>query len=132
MRSLTFFGITLAVAVASTAAIGQPENSSSAPTGEIRQNAKSSKAGINPCRLKHDGYPTESARNNEQGTSRIRFSIDAEGSLEKAEISKSSGYQRLDEAAMKLLSQCTFKAARDREGKPISGTFDVEYVWQIK
>jgi protein TonB len=37
----------------------------------------------------------------------------------------------LDKVAIDKLSECTFKPGIDDTGKPIGGSFDVDYVWKL-
>jgi periplasmic protein TonB len=84
------------------------------------------------CAPTRADYPSESLRANEQGTTRIRFSINSEGSLIRTEVLESSGYPRLDEVAVRKLAECKFRAGKDANGVPIGGTFDVKYTWKIE
>lgn len=84
------------------------------------------------CAPGANDYPPESLRLNETGTTRIRFAVNAEGKLESASVVKSSGFPRLDEAAISKLRTCTFRAGRTVDGKPTGGTFDVDYVWKLQ
>jgi protein TonB len=49
---------------------------------------------------------------------------------------KSAGGSRehklLDRLAVAKLSECTFKPGADENGKPVGGSFDVEYVWKLE
>jgi len=53
----------------------------------------------------------------EEGTVSLKFLIGADGRVLNAEIEKSSGVQRLDEAARNALLKCQFKLGAV-EGKP--------------
>ena len=65
----------------------------------------------------------------------MRFEVGADGKLAKAEVVRSAGSTRehkmLDRLAMTKLSECTFKAGIDENGKPVGASFDVEYVWKL-
>ena len=50
-------------------------------------------------------YPRMSRRMGEQGTVLVRVFINAEGRADKAEIRTSSGYPRLDEAALETVQR---------------------------
>jgi periplasmic protein TonB len=104
------------------------------PTQDTQRSVQQSRpaiADITSCAPKPTDYPTVSLLFNEQGTSRIRFAVDSDGKLESASVAKSSGHQRLDEAAIRSLSTCQFRSGRDSEGKPKGGNFVVEYVWKL-
>mgnify|MGYP000355470119 CR=1 FL=1 len=88
-------------------------------------------ANVQVCAPTPDNYPKESLDNREQGTTRLRFDVDATGSLVAASIDRSSGHTRLDQLALKMLSACRFKPARDAEGKAVAGTFRLDYVWKL-
>ena len=79
-------------------------------------------------------YPAASLRADATGTSKIRFTVDATGTVSKAEIEVSSGASRehrlLDRTAVEALSKCRFKPGIDEQGKPIGGTTRVSYVWK--
>src|SRR4051812_10969127 len=51
-------------------------------------------------------YPLESLRNEDQGTVRVAYLIDLDGTVMDSKIVKSSGYPRLDKVALLGLSKC--------------------------
>jgi protein TonB len=63
-------------------------------------------------------YPTKSIRLNEQGTVLLEVLITADGKAGAVEIKKSSGFERLDRAAVEAVKQWKFNAAT-LDGKPI-------------
>ncbi len=77
-------------------------------------------------------YPTISQRLGEQGTSLLEVNISTEGNVTECKIAKTSGSDRLDQAA------CEFVKARWRwqpptqEGKPVAATTRVSVVWNLK
>jgi TonB family protein len=83
------------------------------------------------CAPTRDDYPVDSRRLNEQGTTRMRFSVDASGKVVQADLARSSGYPRLDEVALNKLSACTFKAGMFAEGRQFSGPMEVDFVWRL-
>jgi protein TonB len=65
-------------------------------------------------------YPALSRRLNEEGVVRLNILVNADGSVARLEIVRSSGYPRLDESAMKTVqSSWKFEPAR-QAGKPVS------------
>lgn len=62
--------------------------------------------------------------------------VGADGKLQNAEIIRSAGSSRehraLDRVALSKLSECTFKAGSDENGKPVGATTEVEFVWKIE
>jgi len=75
-------------------------------------------------------YPAVSLKNNESGTVKVKFSIGADGKLRGAKVTKPSGHPALDDATLKALSQCSFRAAV-KKGKTVAASFDVIYVWKL-
>ena len=80
-------------------------------------------------------YPGAAARAEATGTTKLRFSIDAEGKVVKAEVLRGSGASRehrlLDRTAVEALSACKFKPGIDENGKAVGAFADVEYVWKL-
>ena len=80
-------------------------------------------------------YPAAAARAEATGTTRIRFTVDADGKVSKAEITGPSGSSRehrlLDRAAVDALGGCKFKPGIDETGKPVGAFANVEYVWKL-
>jgi len=93
-------------------------------------------ADISACAPKGSDYPVAAARAQATGTTRVRFTVDAEGKLAKAEIVKSAGPSRehrmLDRIAVDKLSECKFRPGLDENGHPAGGTFEAEYVWTLQ
>jgi periplasmic protein TonB len=81
-------------------------------------------------------YPAAALRAEAQGTTTIRFTIDASGKVASAEVIKRSGPSRehrlLDNTAVNSLSGCTFRAGRDATGQPVTAATTVEYVWKLE
>ena len=79
-----------------------------------------------------DAYPAESLKLREQGTVHYQVEIDRDGELKTCEVTKSSGYYRLDAATCNLLvRQARFTAKVDAEGKPIRWTLNGKIVWKL-
>jgi protein TonB len=69
-------------------------------------------------------YPGMSRRMGEQGTAVLRVFINTEGRAEKAEIRTSSGYSRLDEAALATVQRWRYVPGK-RAGVPEAMWFNV-------
>jgi protein TonB len=69
-------------------------------------------------------YPRASNRNSEQGTVLLRVLVSETGVAETVAIKKSSGYQRLDDAALKVVQTWRFVPARKGE-QTLSAYVDV-------
>jgi protein TonB len=76
-------------------------------------------------------YPSSSRRLEEEGTVGLRFLVGVDGKVVQAEVEKSSGFKRLDEAARTGLSRCTFKPATV-DGKPEQGWASLKYTWRLE
>jgi TonB family protein len=110
--------------VATDAASAPPAAQPVAPPPNI---AKPVLANLNPCK---PTYPIVSLQFEEQGTVRLQFKIGADSQLISTKVLKSSGYSKLDNAAVEALSHCRFKAAM-KDGVPIEATLAVDYVWEL-
>lgn len=79
-------------------------------------------------------YPDAALRANVTGVTKVRFAIDAEGRVVRAELESASGGTRehrlLDRSAIEALSQCRFKPGTDETGKAVGSSALVSYVWK--
>jgi protein TonB len=100
------------------------------------QAARPAIANVKACAPREEDYPAAAARTEAIGTTKVRFSIDGQGALVKAEVVKSAGGSRehklLDRVALDKLSACKFTPGADESGRPVGGSFDVEYVWKLQ
>lgn len=86
---------------------------------------------VNSANCEKPDYPSASRRLEEEGTVSLRFLVGVDGKVIQAEIEKSSGYKRLDEAARAGLSRCAFKPATV-DGKPEQGWASMKYTWRLE
>ncbi|MDO8608027.1 MAG: energy transducer TonB [Phaeospirillum sp.] len=75
-------------------------------------------------------YPPSSRRNGEAGAVVLRFLIDADGAVLESRVDTSSGFERLDEAALKGLALCHFKPGTV-DGRPERSWARMRYVWKL-
>lgn len=75
-------------------------------------------------------YPRVSLRNEEQGTIRVAYLIEADGSLSSGMYWKSSGSPFLDRTAFDALKSCRFSSATF-DGKSVRSWTFVDYVWTL-
>jgi protein TonB len=76
-------------------------------------------------------YPSASRRMEEEGTVTLKFLIGADGHVMQADIEKSSGFTRLDEAARNALSKCQFRPGTV-DGKPEQSWANIKYTWRLE
>ena len=76
-------------------------------------------------------YPPASRRLNEQGKTIVRVMIGADGSPQRAEITQSSGFDRLDQAAMATVMRWRFVPGK-RGGVPEAMWFNVPINWVLE
>ena len=86
---------------------------------------------VNASNCEKPEYPSASRRLEEEGTVSLRFLVGTDGKVIQAEVEKSSGYKRLDEAARAGLSRCAFKPATV-DGKPEQGWATMKYTWRLE
>ena len=86
---------------------------------------------VNSANCEKPDYPSASRRLEEEGTVSLRFLVGVDGKVIQAEVEKSSGYKRLDEAARAGLSRCAFKPATV-DGKPEQGWATMKYTWRLE
>lgn len=78
----------------------------------------------------HPVYPRISERRGEEGTVVIALQILADGQVANAEIVQSSGYRRLDAAAIKGAYKTAFTPAH-RQGQPVESSTELSYTFTI-
>lgn len=76
-------------------------------------------------------YPPISRRLNEQGKTTVRVLIGADGLPQRAEIAKSSGFDRLDQAAVGTVMRWRFVPGK-RGGVPEAMWFNVPINWVLE
>jgi periplasmic protein TonB len=98
--------------------------------------AKPAIANVQACAPRSEDYPAAARRAEATGLTRLRFTIDAAGALVRSEVVKSAGLTRehrlLDKVAESKLASCYFTAGIDENGRPMGGTFEVDYVWKLE
>lgn len=106
-------------ASAAPAGIQRPSTASAAPSPVVLPSSDADYLN-NPAPV----YPGMSRRMGEQGTVLLRVFINTEGRAEKAEIRTSSGYNRLDEAALATVQRWRYVPGK-RAGVPEAMWFNV-------
>ncbi|MEY4732853.1 MAG: hypothetical protein RLZZ464_919 [Pseudomonadota bacterium] len=106
-------------AAAAPAGNQRPSTASAAPAAVVLPSSDADYLN-NPAPV----YPGMSRRMGEQGTAVLRVFINTEGRAEKAEIRTSSGYSRLDEAALATVQRWRYVPGK-RAGVPEAMWFNV-------
>lgn len=75
-------------------------------------------------------YPPASERLHEEGVVSLKFLISENGQVLSSNVEKSSGYKRLDDAALAALSLCKFRPATV-DGKPRQEWSTLRYRWEL-
>jgi TonB family protein len=75
-------------------------------------------------------YPSAAIRAGESGTTKLAFLISSDGSVRERKVRRSSGYDRLDLAAIAAWERCSFVPA-NKEGVPYESWVDVEFAWRL-
>ncbi|MBU6297746.1 MAG: energy transducer TonB [Alphaproteobacteria bacterium] len=109
----------------------------SAPTNTITTQSKvatpppiSSPASIGRPHVCLQDYPAISQRLGEEGTTLLAFHITAEGSVTNVTVAKSSGSERLDNAAVNCASSWRYKPAVEA-GHPVEVPWRAEVQWVL-
>lgn len=96
--------------------------------GWVAAKAKASLASY----LTSDDYPAEAIRQEQQGTTAFRLSIDRGGTVTACQITQSSSSSILDEATCRLLQQrARFDPARDRRGRVVEDQVHGRIIWKL-
>jgi len=119
-------------AVAAVSNTPQPSAPSApaAPSGPRSESVRTS-AVVNAAQCEKPEYPSASRRLEEEGTVHLRFLVGVDGKVIQAEVEKSSGFRRLDEAARAGLSRCQFRPATV-DGKPEQAWASMRYTWRLE
>jgi protein TonB len=75
-------------------------------------------------------YPSASERLREEGVVSLKFLISENGQVLSGSVEKTSGYTRLDDAALAALSLCKFRPAMV-DGKPRQEWSALKYRWEL-
>lgn len=126
-------GVALALALASLAGCAQapaaPDNTVARGGSAVADAGKTTSV-LKTSTCARPEYPQDARRRGSQGTTTVRFLIDADGRVAQSGIAASSGDASLDEAARAALAKCRFKPAL-KDGKPHRAWVPVQYVWSM-
>jgi periplasmic protein TonB len=78
-----------------------------------------------------DDYPDASRRAEETGVARISFTVDATGKVSACEVTKTSGFPRLDDATCKIVMRRWRFNPATRDGQPVAESRAQSVRWQL-
>ncbi|WXK37007.1 energy transducer TonB [Mycetohabitans rhizoxinica] len=111
------------------APVAEPASPAPGPRPVVAQGAPKGVAKLD-CQIVRPDYPALSRRREETGTVVVNLVVGLEGKVERATIKKSSGYDRLDEAARNAALASTCRPYIEN-GQPIRVTADQPYVFNL-
>lgn len=82
--------------------------------------------------ISEDDYPDASRRAEEQGVTRVSYTIDPTGKVVACSVTQSSGSPRLDEATCKIIIRRFRFNPATRDGQPVSDTKTQPVRWQLR
>lgn len=88
-------------------------------------------AKVSAAQCEKPAYPNASRRMEEEGTVSLRFLVGVDGLVIRSEVEQSSGFKRLDDAALAGLSKCRFQPATV-DGVPEQAWASMKYTWLLE
>jgi periplasmic protein TonB len=82
------------------------------------------------CNIAKPNYPVISKRRGESGTAYVHFVVGLSGNLENISLQKSSGYDRLDQAALDAVKESSCKPYLEN-GVPVRAAYTQPYVFGL-
>ncbi|CAB3771682.1 energy transducer TonB [Paraburkholderia humisilvae] len=83
------------------------------------------------CSITAPDYPALSRRRGESGTAFVRFVVGLTGKIENIELKKSSGFDRLDDAALSAMRSSSCQPYLEN-GQPIRATYTQPFEFGLK
>jgi D-alanyl-D-alanine endopeptidase (penicillin-binding protein 7) len=116
----------LAIACAAHAHVNARAGAAPTPFERVTQTAV---VDFNSCSKPE--YPQADLMAGHTGTVTLKFVLDERGTVQQANVHKSSGYASLDEAARGAIARCSFRPALAGT-RPVATTAAVQYVWTLQ
>jgi protein TonB len=76
-------------------------------------------------------YPPIAIRLNQEGTTRVRITVGADGSVQNAQVESSSGHDSLDQAAVRCVQSLFHYKPAMQNGQPIAAATLADIVWKL-
>lgn len=83
------------------------------------------------CRITQPDYPMLSRRRGESGTAYVHFVVGLTGQIENIELKKSSGYDRLDDAALTAMHDSSCKPYLEN-GAPVRAAYTQPFAFSLQ
>jgi periplasmic protein TonB len=100
------------------------------PAPRVSQAAKA--RGSLPGLFSTDDYPQDAIRNEQQGTTSVRLTIDGNGRVSGCSVTGSSGSSALDNATCRIIrARARYTPAKDQNGAPITDTDTARIRWVL-
>jgi protein TonB len=121
-----------AVPLAATPSPAAPATNASASGAERTIPASNTPKSVShvDCDIPKPDYPDLSKRRNESGTAIIRFVVGLSGQIETAQLEKSSGYPRLDDAALAAIHAGVCQPYREN-GEAVRAAYSQSFVFGL-
>lgn len=117
-------GVCIAAAAASVA---QVPDKPAAPASATLAFPRHLLADAGSCPL--PAWPREALLYDLQGSSTVAFAIGADGAVERVRLLRSSGWSVLDDAAVRGIGACRFKAGLDAQER--AGPYPMQFAWKL-
>lgn len=79
----------------------------------------------------YSGYPPISKRLGEQGVVTVKFTVGVNGDVSNVSVAKSSGYSRLDQAAVRCAQRWEYHPAT-QGGRPIAISYEAKVLYHLQ
>jgi len=83
------------------------------------------------CRITQPDYPMLSRRRGESGTAYVRFVVGLDGKIQNVALKKSSGYDRLDDAALAAMRDSSCKPYMEN-GQPVRAAYTQPFNFSLQ
>lgn len=117
-------GVCIAAAAASVAQV--PDKHAASPSATLAF-PRHLLADAGSCPL--PAWPRDALLYDLQGSSTVSFAIGADGAVERARLLRSSGWSVLDDAALRGIGACRFKAGLDAAER--AGPYPMQFAWKL-
>ncbi|WP_256079802.1 energy transducer TonB [Massilia sp. YIM B04103] len=131
-QSVAFIGILSALAtIPSHAQQNPPASADSTREASAKEPPPKLRSAMPRMPCERPDWPREALRRELEGTVTMKFLIDADGHVLEKAISKSSGHEILDIAALEATARCTL-VVKPEDGPAQQEWVHLRYVWTLQ